>query len=205
MVILKVILRIIPKVAMKRLALAALGLACLCGPWGCGSRDLSAPMYPTASNDPGGSDSVAVAKPGPQVTAKDTARKPIETILIETLSATDLRMDVGQTKPAPVTVLPARATSPLYEMTSSNPSVAQVTPNGIRGAGAGSATITVHALDGSGKTTRFHVVVDAIVKACVSFPCLCVAVAMKTADNGEGKGKGQGGEKAEQSGGDCGD
>ncbi len=198
------LLKAIPKAILKRLAIAGLGLSCLCGPWGCGSRDLSAPMYPTGSNGPSGSDSVAIAKPGPQVTAKDSARDPVEPILIETLSATDLRMELGETKPAPVTVLPARATSPLYELTSSNPAVAKVTPDGIRGAGAGSATITVHALDGSGKTTRFHVIVDAIAKACVSFPCLCIAAAMKTSDNGEGKDKGQGGQKAEESG-DCAD
>jgi hypothetical protein len=143
---------------------------------------------------------VAITPTGTQKTGEDTAHRPVETILIETLSATDLRMDVGQTKPAPVAVRPSSATSPLYEMTSSNPGVAQVTPYGIRGAGAGSATITVHALDGSGKSTKFHVIVDAIVKACVSLPCLCVAAATKEGDKGEGKDKGTEEEKS----GDCG-
>jgi hypothetical protein len=144
---------------------------------------------------------VAVVTTNPQKSSQDTARGPVRTILIETLSASDLRLSVGQTKPAPVTVLPSLATSPLYEMTSSKPGVAQVTTDGIRGSAEGSATITVHALDGSDKTTKFHVIVDAIVKACITLPCLCAAAATKQGDPGEGKDKGKDGDKVES--GEC--
>jgi hypothetical protein len=187
---------------LKPLAGIALGTACLTG---CGMRDLSAPIFPT------GPDSAAIVKTGPQKTAKDTAHVPVITIRIESLSASDLRMDVGETKPAAITVLPLGATSPLYEMTSSKPGVAEVTPTGIRGAKAGSATITVHALDGSEKTTKFHVIVDAIADACVLLPCLCVVAAAKqggTADgngngNGQGKSKEKGQNDAPGNGGGC--
>jgi hypothetical protein len=155
---------------------------------GC-ERDFSAPWIPTSPSDSG---SVVASKPETPV-KKDTLVIPVNTkpvsILIESLSASDLRMNVGETKPAAVTVLPKNATSPHYEMTSSKPDVAAVTANGIRGAGAGSATITVHALDGSDKTTHFHVIVDAVVNGCLLLPCLCLG---KIDGNGNGKGKGNG-------------
>jgi hypothetical protein len=170
-------------VVLKRIYPVFIGIVILCG---CNERDFSAP-WPSTPSDSG---SVAVAKPVSTPTEKkDTVAIHVGTtgILIETLSATDLRLSVGETKPAPVSVLPANASSPLYEMTSSKPGVAEVTAEGIHGSGAGSATVTVHALDGSGKTTHFHVVVDAILDSCLLIPCLCLG---KVAGNGNGKGKG---------------
>jgi hypothetical protein len=195
---LKDLLKDHPKDVPERSAWAARGTArliwitvCLMA-MGCGMRDLSAPIFPT------GSDSVAVSVPVPQKTGKDTSKGPVEKILIESLSASDLRLTVGQTKPASVLVLPSFATTPQYEMTSSKPGVAEVTAGGIRGAAEGSATITVRALDGSGKSTRFHVIVDALVKACVTLPCLCVAAKQgdKGDKSGQGKGNGDVDEKA---------
>jgi hypothetical protein len=155
---------------------------------GC-ERDFSSPWIPTSPSDSG---SVVASKPETPA-KKDTSAPPVITvstsILIESLSASDLRMNAGETKPAAVTVSPTNATSPLYEMTSSKPKVAEVTAKGIHGAGAGSATITVHALDGSNKTTHFHVIVDAIVDGCLLLPCLCLG---KIDGNGNGKGKGNG-------------
>jgi len=172
-------------VILKRIYPACFGILIL---WGCNERDFSVQL-PSSPSDSG---SVAAAKPvSPTQEKKDTASIQVGTtgILIESLSATDLRLNVGQTKPAPVTVLPANASSPLYEMTSSKPGVAEVTADGIHGSGAGSATVTVHALDGSGKTTHFHVVVDAILDGCLLLPCLCLG---KAAGNGNGKDDGKG-------------
>lgn len=171
-------------VILKRVYPACFGILIL---WGCNERDFSAQL-PSSPSDSG---SVAAAKPvSPTQEKKDTVSIHAGTsgILIESLSATDLRLSVGQTKPAPVTVLPANASSPLYEMTSSKPGVAEVTADGIHGSGAGSATVTVHALDGSGKTTHFHVVVDAILDGCLLIPCLCLG---KAAGNGKDDGKGK--------------
>ena len=168
--------------------LGFLGFAVLAILTGC-ERDFSSPWLPTPASDSG---SVAASKPETPA-KKDTLAVPVNTkpisILIESLSASDLRMNVGDTKPAPVTVLPANATSPYYELTSSKPDVAAVTANGIHGAGAGSATITVHALDGSNKTTHFHVIVDAVLDGCLLLPCLCLG---KIDGKGNGKEKGNG-------------
>lgn len=168
-------------VVLKRVFAAALAMAVLTG---CG-RDFSESLAATPSD----SVSVAVAKPvsSPQAKKDSSSAKANTPILIESLTASDLRMKVGETKPAPVTVLPSNATSPLYEMTSSKPGVAEANSDGIHGTGAGSATITVHALDGSGKTTRFHVIVDAIIEICL-LPCVCLG---KVTDKGDGKGKGK--------------
>ena len=163
-------------VHLRRVACAALGVACIPG---C-ERDFSTPWIPTQP------DSVAVvaqrpdtvdAKPHP---VQDSLPVKPRAILIESLSASDLRLQVGEIHPAPVLVLPANATAPLYEMTSSRPGVAEVTPDGIRGAGKGTATLTVHALDGSEKTASFHVAVDAALDIC-RLSCQCT---------GAGKGKG---------------
>jgi len=167
-------------VVLKRISIAGIAMAVLTG---CG-RDFSE-SWSAAPSDSG---SVAVAKPvSPPQAKKDSSSNPVKSaILIESLSAADLRMKVGETKPAPVTVAPSNATSPLYEMTSSKPGVAEANSEGIHGTGAGSATITVHALDGSGKTTHFHVIVDAVVDSCLLLPCLCLG---KLAGKGNGKGK----------------
>jgi len=172
-------------VVLKRIYSACFGIAILCG---CNERDFSAP-WPSTPSDSG---SVAVAKPvSPPKEKKDTVAIQVGTtgILIESLSATDLRLSVGETRPAPVTVLPANASSPLYEMTSSKPGIAEVTAQGIHGSGAGSATITVHTLDGSDKTTHFHVIVDALLDSCLLIPCLCLG---KAAGKGNGKGDANG-------------
>src|SRR3954464_10030008 len=120
---------------LKRIYPAFFGIAIFLG---CNERDFSTSLPSTTSD----SGSVAAAKPvSPTPEKKDTVSINVGTsgILIESLSASDLRLSVGQTKPAPVTVLPANASSPLYEMTSSKPGVAEVTPDGIHGSGAGSA------------------------------------------------------------------
>lgn len=180
-------------VILKRAFRASLGIAVLLLA-GC-ERDFSSPWLPTPSSD---SNSVVASKPETP-SKKDTSVVPVITkpisILIESISASDLRMNVGDTKPAPVAVSPNNATSPLYEMTSSKPKVAEVTANGIHGTGAGSAVITVHTLDGSNKTTHFHVIVDAILDSCILIPCLCLD---KLAGKGNGKddGKGSGNQDA---------
>jgi hypothetical protein len=194
-------------VVLKRIAFAGLALAALAG---C-ERDFSTSWLPAKT------DSTAVAATKPESkSAKDTAstRKPSgppsdPEVPIESLSASDLRLKVGETKPAPVTVAPANASSPLYEMTSSKPSVAEVTADGIKGVGAGSATITVHALDGSEKTTKFHVIVDAVFEICL-LPCLCLGKKAPKGDGDKGKDKGgvDGGNATQQQGTDpedCGD
>lgn len=190
-------------VLLKRISLAqcavlaGFGIACLLG---C-ERDFSTPLLTAPSDStavPAQKPDTAKPKPDPDPDPDPVVSRPV---LIESLAAGDLRLTVGQTKPAPVTVLPANATSPLYEMTSSKPGVAEVTPDGIRGAGAGSATITVHALDGSEKTTKFHVVVDALFQICL-LPCLCLG--KTAADDGNGKDKDKGKEQ-DQADPDCGD
>lgn len=183
-------------VILKRILMvpACVGIAMLAG---CNERDFSAALL-----TPSDSGSVAAAKPVSQPKPKqDTLSVHVTPsgILIESLSASDLRLTVGETKPAPVTVLPSNATSPLYEMTSSKPEVAEVTSDGIHGTGAGSATITVHALDGSGKTTKFHVIVDAVFEICL-LPCLCLG---KSAGKGDGKNKGKENGDGQASGDPC--
>lgn len=177
-------------VILKRPFAALLGPAVLAGLTvlvGC-ERDFSSPWSPASPSDSG---SVVASKPETP-TKKDTLTVPVITkpisILIESLSASDLRLKVGETKPALVTVSPSNASSPLYEMTSNKPNVAAVTANGIHGAGAGSAIITVHTLDGSNKTAHFHVIVDAILDGCLLLPCLCLG---KIDGKGNGKGNGK--------------
>lgn len=167
-------------VVLRRYAWAGLAVLTL---FGCG-RDYSTPWIATSPAD--STATVVSQKPDSSKTKPDTGKPPVVVkpgpILIESLSAPDLRMNAGQTVAAQVTFLPPNATSPLYEMTSSKPEVAEVTADGIRGAGKGTATITVHALDGSNKTTRFHVIVDAVIDICILLPCFC-------GDKAKGKGK----------------
>lgn len=108
-------------------------------------------------------------------TAKPVVVIPPKPVLIQSFVVEDLRLNAGTTKEAVVKALPADATSPRWEMSSGKPSVAEVRADGIYGKSAGTATITIQALDGSGKTARFQVIVDALLPGiCVLSPCLCV-------------------------------
>ncbi|MDB5047451.1 MAG: repeat containing lipoprotein [Fibrobacteres bacterium] len=100
---------------------------------------------------------VALGKP-----PSDTGKS--DPIPVESITAPDLRLSVGETRPAQVQLLPANATSRNYELSSQNGNVAVVRPGGIYAAGEGSTDIIVHALDGSDKLGRFKVTVVAAVR-----------------------------------------
>ncbi|HKP95309.1 MAG TPA: hypothetical protein VJ385_06085 [Fibrobacteria bacterium] len=152
---------------------------------GC-SRDFDSPYLPSSSGYAGSAwsldgdgdgvaDSVEKYAPGcrngPQA-CLDRARTiagavPVDTggtgsgnaILVESISAPDLRLTVGETRQAQVKMLPENATSRNYEMSSQNGDVAVVRPGGIFAVGTGSTFIAMHALDGSDKEGRFKVTV----------------------------------------------
>jgi hypothetical protein len=165
--------------------LAALVLACLAA---C-SRDFDNPYLPSSSKYAGAewssdgdgngvADSVEKYAPGcgrgPDIClslALDNARALAsgggdssghdpDVIPVEAISASDLLLAVGETKRARILILPGNATSQAYELSSEDGRIAIVTPEGIYGAGPGSTTITVHALDGSDKEGRFLVTVS---------------------------------------------
>ena len=159
---------------------AAPSLFLLTGLWNC-ARDYDTPWIATA---PG--DSITVSKGvKPVIVPKDTTPiviKPPDPILITAVTAADMRLLMGETSQAVVGLAPDNATSPVYEMTSSRPAVAEVRPEGIHGILPGTATITVHTLDGSEKIARFKVTVDPIIDVCLGL-CGC---------DGEGKPKTKG-------------
>jgi hypothetical protein len=133
---------------------------------GNGVADSVEKYAPECQGDPGGCLERArdrfrtvTAKPVADTSTPDTGGgKPI---LVESISAPDLRLTVGEMRPAQVELLPVEATSRTYELSSRNGDVAVVKPGGIYAAGVGTASITVHALDGSGKTGEFRVIVNA--------------------------------------------
>lgn len=147
-------------------------------PWSANGPDTT-----LVSVDPGKPD------PGPDTagTGPDSQPPVVKPppVLIRSLSAPDLRLGLGETRPLTVTVLPPDATSPLYEATSGDPDVAEVTPDGVRGKSLGSATVTLNALDGSGKTSRLKVTVELIRLPCLLGSCDC-----GYGEKGKGKGKG---------------
>jgi hypothetical protein len=100
-----------------------------------------------------------VPKPG-----GDTGKPKPGVVLVESISAPDMRMTMGETRQAQVQLLPINVTSRNYELSSQNGSVAVVRPSGIHASGEGTTLITVHALDGSDKQGQFRVTVVAAVK-----------------------------------------
>lgn len=138
---------------------------------GC-NRDFENPLLASTTAKP---DTIApTVTVGTTDTAKPVVVIPARPVAIESFTAPDMRLDAGQTVPAAVTVLPANATSPLYEMISNKPGIAEIRAEGVYGKSAGTATIAIRALDGSGKTGRFLATVDAIPILCVLSPCLCL-------------------------------
>ncbi|MBR2802581.1 MAG: Ig-like domain-containing protein [Erysipelotrichaceae bacterium] len=78
------------------------------------------------------------------------------------LSKTSLTLTIGKTATLTATVSPSNASDKSVSWTSSNTSVATVDSNGrITAIGAGTATITVTAIDGSGKKASCKVTVNA--------------------------------------------
>ncbi|MDQ2999998.1 MAG: hypothetical protein M3Y08_01865 [Fibrobacterota bacterium] len=91
----------------------------------------------------------------------DTGKSKPGIVLVESISAPDMRMSVGETRQAQVQFLPAHVTSRNYELSSQKGSVAVVRPSGIYASGLGTTLITVHALDGSDKLGQFRITVVA--------------------------------------------
>ncbi len=154
------------------------GLFLLGSMMSCG-RDYATPWLPTAPRD-----SIHVVG---NLIPKDSTHviKPPDPVLITGVSAPDMRLAIGETKLAAVNLDPVNATSPVYEMTSSKPVVAEVRPEGIHANLPGTATITVHTLDGSEKIARFKVTVDPNLVVCLG-NCGC-------GEGGKGKDKDCGG------------
>jgi hypothetical protein len=143
---------------------AAPTLFLLAGMWSCG-RDYGTPWIPVAPRD----SSIISVKP------QDTSHpdiKPPGPVLIASVTAADMRLNAGDTKAPAIKLSPDNATSPVYELTSSKPLVADVRAEGIHANLPGTATITVHTLDGSEKTAHFKVTVDAIIDVCLGL-CGC--------------------------------
>jgi hypothetical protein len=130
---------------------------------GNGVADSVEKYAPGCSNAPSSCLAIALAQAGATGNPADTSHHGV--ILVQSVSAPDLRLAVGETRPADVKLLPENATSRNYELSSQNGNVAVVRPSGIYGAGLGTAIVTVHALDGSDKIGQFQVtVVSAAVK-----------------------------------------
>lgn len=150
---------------------------------GC-SRDFESPLLASTTAKPDSTPPVITV--GTTDTAKPVVIVPAKPVPIEAFAAADMRMVAGETSPATVAVLPANASSPLYEMISSKPAVAEIRAEGVFGKSAGTASITIRALDGSERTGGFQVIVDSLPVICILSPCLCLE---KDKGNGNGKGK----------------
>jgi hypothetical protein len=78
---------------------------------------------------------------GPDVVSPvDGAGNPVKPSV---LSAVDMRLTVGETKAPQIAFQPPDAVSKEYQLNTSDPKVAAIRSEGIKGAGAGSAIITV--------------------------------------------------------------
>ena len=87
----------------------------------------------------------------------------IPDILVESITASDITMFVGDQVTINPTVLPAEA-SQVVTYESATPTIASVTDAGVvTGVAAGSTTITIAATDGSGISTTINVTVNPIV------------------------------------------
>ena len=96
-----------------------------------------------------------------------TVNVPVETITLNrsgTVSIVD-----GETLAVTATVLPANASDKTYTLTSSNESVAKVVDGAVVPVGAGIATITATANDGSGVSASFDVMCNMTLKYTYDF------------------------------------
>ena len=92
------------------------------------------------------------------VTVTQPAETPVTSV---TLDKTSLTLDVGGSDTLTATVKPDNATDKAVTWSSSNENVATVDQNGnVKAVGAGTATITAAASDGSGKTATCEVTVN---------------------------------------------
>ena len=93
-----------------------------------------------------------------EVTVTQPAKTPVTSV---TLDKTSLTLDVGDTETLTATVKPDNATNKAVTWSTSNKNVATVDQNGnVKAVGAGTATITAAASDGSGKTATCEVTVN---------------------------------------------
>ena len=105
---------------------------------------------------------VTTADGGHTATCTVTVTQPAETpVTSVTLDKTSLTLDVGGSDTLTATVEPANATDKAVTWSTSNENVATVDQNGnVKAVGAGTATITAAASDGSGKTATCEVTVN---------------------------------------------
>ena len=93
-----------------------------------------------------------------EVTVTQPAKTPVTSV---TLDKTSLTLDVGGSDTLTATVKPDDATNKAVTWSTSNENVATVNQNGnVKAVGAGTATITAAASDGSGKTATCEVTVN---------------------------------------------
>ena len=93
-----------------------------------------------------------------EVTVTQPAKTPVTSV---TLDKTSLTLDVGGSDTLTATVKPDDATNKAVTWSTSNENVATVDQNGnVKAVGAGTATITAVASDGSGKTATCEVTVN---------------------------------------------
>ena len=87
----------------------------------------------------------------------------IPAVPVESITASDVNMLIGETATITPTVLPADATNPVVTYTSADDAIATVDANGlVTGVAAGTTTITIAATDGSGVSTTINVTVTGI-------------------------------------------
>lgn len=105
---------------------------------------------------------VTTADGGKTATCEVTVTQPAETpVASVTLDKTSLTLDVGGSDTLTATVKPDDATNKAVTWSTSNENVATVDQNGnVKAVGAGTATITAAASDGSGKTATCEVTVN---------------------------------------------
>jgi uncharacterized protein YjdB len=83
--------------------------------------------------------------------------------LVESITASDVTVLVGETATITPTVLPADATNPAVTYTSGDDAIATVTAGGVvTGVAPGNTTITIAATDGSNVSTTINVTVNGI-------------------------------------------
>ena len=92
-----------------------------------------------------------------EVTVTQPAKTPVTSV---TLDKTSLTLDVGGSDTLAVTVKPDNATNKAVTWSTSNKNVATVNNGVVTAVGAGTATITAAASDGSGKTATCEVTVN---------------------------------------------
>ena len=104
---------------------------------------------------------VTTADGGKTATCEVTVTQPAETpVTSVTLDKTSLTLDVGGSDTLTATVKPDNATNKAVTWSTSNKNVATVNNGVVTAVGAGTATITAAASDGSGKTATCEVTVN---------------------------------------------